>query len=144
MVAAVAVVVVVVVVVVVAAAAAAVVVVVVVVVTIYFFSIHEKLTAKQAMIMGKFAEVLAENQSKNVKRNRTIIRYNYMVLMKKTTQHLRNTSRSSRGSYLASTLIQDLQGLGQLQLALTLPDTPQRPMLCLCSNLGTRYLSSTP
>ena len=50
-----------------------------------------------------------------------------MVLMKKTTQHLRNTSRSSRGSYLASTLIQDLQG--QLQLALTLPDTPQRPML---------------
>ena len=52
-----------------------------------------------------------------------------MVLMKKTTQHLRYTGRSSRGSYLASTLIQDLQGLGQLQLALTLPDKPQRPML---------------
>ena len=34
---------------------------------------------------------------------------------------------SLRGSYLASTLTQDLQG--QLQLALTLPDTPQRPML---------------
>ena len=49
-----------------------------------------------------------------------------MVLMKKTTQHLRHTNRSSRGSYLASTLIQDLQG--QLQLALTLPNTPQRPM----------------
>ena len=37
-----------------------------------------------------------------------------MVLMKKTTQHLRYTGRSSRGSYIASTLIQDLQGLGQL------------------------------
>ena len=49
-----------------------------------------------------------------------------MVLMKKTTQHLRHANRSLRGSYLPSTLIQDLQG--QLQLALTLPDTPQRPM----------------
>ena len=40
-----------------------------------------------------------------------------------------NTNRNSRGSYnvqLASTLVRDLQG--QLQLALTLPDTPQRPM----------------
>ena len=43
-----------------------VVVVVLVVATTYFFSIHEKLTAKQAIVMGKFAEVLAENQSKNV------------------------------------------------------------------------------
>ena len=49
-----------------------------------------------------------------------------MVFIKKTTQHLKHTNRSSRGSYLASTLIQDLQG--QLQLALTLADTPQRPM----------------
>ena len=31
----------------------------------YFFKIHEKFTAKQAIVMGKFAEVLAENQSKN-------------------------------------------------------------------------------
>ena len=38
-----------------------------------------------------------------------------------------NTNRSSRGSHLASTLIQDLQGL--LQLALTLSDTLQKPML---------------
>ena len=37
------------------------------------------------------------------------------------------TNRSSKGSYLASTLIRDLKG--QLQLALTLPDTTQRPML---------------
>ena len=40
-----------------------------------------------------------------------------MVLMNKTTQDLRHTNRSSRGSYLASTLIRDLQG--QLQLELT-------------------------
>ena len=32
----------------------------------YFFNIHEKFTAKQAYIMGNFAEVLVENQSKNV------------------------------------------------------------------------------
>ena len=38
-----------------------------------------------------------------------------------------NTNRCSRGSYLSSALIQDLPG--QLQLALILPDTPQRPML---------------
>ena len=37
------------------------------------------------------------------------------------------TNRSSKGSYLASTLIRDLKG--QLQLVLTLPDTTQRPML---------------
>ena len=39
-----------------------------------------------------------------------------MVLMKKTTQDLRHTNRSSRGSYLASTLIRDLQGQLQLEL----------------------------
>ena len=32
----------------------------------YFFNIHEKFTAKQEKFMGNFAEVLAENQSKNV------------------------------------------------------------------------------
>ena len=34
--------------------------------TTYFFNIHEKFKAKQANIMGNFAEVLAEDQSKNV------------------------------------------------------------------------------
>ena len=66
-----------------------------------------------------------------------------MVLMKKTTQHLRHTNRSSRGSSLASTLIQDLQG--QLQLALTLPDTPQRPMLVGSHNArGVATISTNP
>ena len=32
----------------------------------YLFNIHEKFTAKQATVKGNFAEVLAENQSKNV------------------------------------------------------------------------------
>ena len=69
-----------------------------------------------------------------------------MVLMKKTTQHLRHTYRSSRDSYLASTLIRDLQG--QLQVALTLPGTPQRQTLVgghnarrvatISTNLNTR------
>ena len=66
-----------------------------------------------------------------------------MVFMKKTTQHLKHTNRSSRGSYLASTLIQDLQG--QLQLALTLPDTPQRPMLVGSHNArGVATISNNP
>ena len=65
--------------------------------------------------------------------------------MKKTTQHLRYTGRSSRGNYLASTLIQDLKGLRQLQLALTLPDTPQRPMLVGSHNArGVATVSTNP
>ena len=32
----------------------------------YFFNIHEAFTAKQANYMGNFAEILAENQSKNI------------------------------------------------------------------------------
>ena len=31
----------------------------------YFFNIHEEFTAKQANLMGNFAEVLAESQSEN-------------------------------------------------------------------------------
>ena len=66
-----------------------------------------------------------------------------MVFMKKTTQHLKHTNRSSRGSYLASTLIQDLQG--QLQLELTLPDTPLRPMLVGGHNArGVATVSTNP
>ena len=57
-----------------------------------------------------------------------IIRYIAMVLMKKTTQHLRIIIIGVGGvATLASILIRDLQG--QLQLALTLADTPQRPIL---------------
>ena len=36
--------------------------------TTCFSNILEKFTAKQAKIMGNFAEVLAENQSKNMNR----------------------------------------------------------------------------
>ena len=52
-----------------------------------------------------------------------------MVLMEKTTQHLRLILIGVWGVATISVntmQIRDLQG--QLQLALTLPDTPQRPM----------------
>ena len=41
--------------------------------TTCFSNIHEKFTAKQANIMGNFAEVLAKNQSKNMNRISTEI-----------------------------------------------------------------------
>ena len=63
-----------------------------------FFNIFEKFTPKQTNVIGNFAEVLAENQSKNVyiiiiyimRGENKVYLYNqiYMVLMK-TTQHLR-------------------------------------------------------
>ena len=50
-----------------------------------------------------------------------------MVLIKKITQHLRLILIKFEGQLqLASVIIRDLQG--QLQLALTLPGTPQRPI----------------
>ena len=32
----------------------------------YFFNIHQKFAVKQANVMGNFADILAENQSKTV------------------------------------------------------------------------------
>ena len=53
-----------------------------------FSTIHEKFTAKQATIMGNFADVLAENQSKNMNRISTEIGIQITVLMK-IFQHIR-------------------------------------------------------
>ena len=53
-----------------------------------FSTILEKFTAKQANIEGNSAEVLAENQSKNMNRISTEIGMQITVLMK-TFQHIR-------------------------------------------------------
>ena len=53
-----------------------------------FSTILEKFTAKQANIEGNTAEVLAENQSKNMNRISTEIGMQITVLMK-TFQHIR-------------------------------------------------------
>ena len=47
-----------------------------------FSTILEKFTTKQANIMGNFAEVLAENQRKNMNRISTEIGIEITVLMK--------------------------------------------------------------
>ena len=50
-----------------------------------------------------------------------------MVLMKKTTQHLRLVLIGVRGVATIS-VNPNMRSTEQLQLALTMPDTPQRPM----------------